>query len=44
MVQRLAAEGSEPAGRMTPDEFKAQFAKDYFEAQKQVQQMNIKLY
>ena len=44
MAQRLAADGSEPGERMTPDEFKAQFAKDYVEAEKQTQQLNIKLY
>ena len=44
MVQKLAAEGSEPAERMTPDELKAQIAKEYVEVEKQVRQMNIKLY
>jgi tripartite-type tricarboxylate transporter receptor subunit TctC len=44
MVQKLAAEGSEPGERMTPDEFKAQFAKDYVEAEKMVRELNLKLY
>jgi tripartite-type tricarboxylate transporter receptor subunit TctC len=44
MVQKLAADGSEPAERMTPDEYKVQFAKDYIEAEKQAQQLKIKLY
>jgi tripartite-type tricarboxylate transporter receptor subunit TctC len=44
MVQKLAAEGSEPAERMTPDEFKVQFAREYVEAEKQAQQVKIKLY
>jgi tripartite-type tricarboxylate transporter receptor subunit TctC len=44
MVQKLAAEGSEPGERMTPDEFKAQFAKEYREAEKQAQQLKVKLY
>jgi hypothetical protein len=43
-VQKLAAEGSEPAGRITPDEFKAQFAREYAEVETQVQQAKIKLY
>ncbi len=37
-------DGSEPGERMTPDEYKAQFAKDYIEAEKQAQQLKIKLY
>lgn len=44
MAQKLAADGSEPGERMTPDEYKAQFAKDYIEAEKQAQQLRIKLY
>ena len=44
MVQKLAAEGSEPGARMTPEEFKAQFARDYVEMEKQVRQSNVKLY
>ena len=44
MVQKLAADGSEPVERMTPDEFKAQFARDYAEAEKQARHANIKFY
>jgi tripartite-type tricarboxylate transporter receptor subunit TctC len=43
MVQKLAAEGSEPGERMTPDEFKAQFAREYAEVEKQVRDSKIKL-
>ncbi|MEO8442424.1 MAG: tripartite tricarboxylate transporter substrate-binding protein, partial [Betaproteobacteria bacterium] len=44
MVQKLAAEGSEPGERMTPDEFKAQFAREYTEVEKQVSQAKVKSY
>jgi tripartite-type tricarboxylate transporter receptor subunit TctC len=44
MVQKLAAEGSEPGTRMAPEEFKAQFAREYVEIEKQVRQTNVKLY
>ena len=44
MVQKLAAEGSEPGERMTPDEFRAQFAREYSEVEKQVRDSKIKLY
>ncbi len=44
MVQKLAADGSEPGERMTSDEFKAQFAKDYVEAEKMVRELSLKLY
>ena len=43
MVQKLFAEGSEPAERMTPDEVRAQVAREYLEVEKQVKQLNIKL-
>jgi tripartite-type tricarboxylate transporter receptor subunit TctC len=43
-AQKLAAEGSEPGERMTPDEFKARFAREYAEVDKQVRQSNVKLY
>jgi tripartite-type tricarboxylate transporter receptor subunit TctC len=43
MVQKLAAEGSEPGERMTSDEFKAQFAREYAEVEKQVRDSKIKL-
>ena len=44
MAQKLAAEGSEPAERMTPDQFKAHFAREYEEVEKQVKQIKVKLY
>src|SRR5262249_28155067 len=43
MVQKLAAEGSEPGERMTPEEFKAQFAREYTEVEKQVRDSKINL-
>jgi tripartite-type tricarboxylate transporter receptor subunit TctC len=42
MVQRLAAEGTEPAERMTPEEFKALIAREYVEVERSVQQLGIK--
>jgi tripartite-type tricarboxylate transporter receptor subunit TctC len=44
MAQKLAAEGSQPGERLTPDQFKAQLAKEYAEVEKQVKQLNIKMY
>lgn len=44
MTQRLLADGSQPGERLTPDEFKAQIAREYVEVEKQVKQLNIKLY
>ena len=44
MVQKLSAEGSVPAERLTPDELKAQIAREYVEVEKQVKQLSIKLY
>ena len=44
MAQRLAADGSQPGSKMTPDELKAQFARDYIEVEKQVTQLNIKMF
>ena len=44
MAQKLAAEGSQPGERMTPDEFKAQIAKEYAEVEKQVKSLKVKLY
>ena len=44
MAQKLAADGSQPGDRLSPDELKAQFAKDYVEVEKQVKQLNIKMY
>jgi tripartite-type tricarboxylate transporter receptor subunit TctC len=42
MVQRLAAEGSEPAGRMTPAELKAALAREYVEVERSVKELNQK--
>ena len=44
VTQKLLNDGAEPAERATPDELKAQFAKDHAELAKQVKQLNIKLY
>ncbi|MGZ8266601.1 MAG: Bug family tripartite tricarboxylate transporter substrate binding protein [Burkholderiales bacterium] len=44
MAQRLAADGSQPGERLTPDELKVQIAKEYVEVEKQVKQLKIKLY
>jgi tripartite-type tricarboxylate transporter receptor subunit TctC len=43
MVQKLAAEGSEPGERMTAKEFKTQFLREYAEVEKQVRDSKIKL-
>jgi hypothetical protein len=44
MAQKLAADGSQPGERLSPDELKAQFAKDYVEVEKQVKQLDIKMF
>lgn len=44
MAQRLAAEGSLPDERMTPEQFKAYLAREYDEVERQVKSLNIKLY
>jgi tripartite-type tricarboxylate transporter receptor subunit TctC len=44
MTQKLTAEGSQPAKRMTPEEFKAAFARDYEEVEKQISQIKVKIY
>jgi tripartite-type tricarboxylate transporter receptor subunit TctC len=44
MAQKLAAEGSEPAERMTPDQFKAYFAREYEEVERQISKIKVKLY
>jgi len=38
---RLSADGSEPADRMTPEEYKAAQAKEYAEIEQQVKQMDL---
>jgi tripartite-type tricarboxylate transporter receptor subunit TctC len=43
MEKRLAADGSEPAERMTPDQLKASMTKEYVEFQRQVKDLDIKL-
>ncbi len=44
MAQKLAAEGSQAAERTTPDEFKASFAREYEEVERQIRQIKVKLY
>jgi tripartite-type tricarboxylate transporter receptor subunit TctC len=44
MAQKLTAEGSQPAERMTPEELKAVFAREYEEVERQVKQLKVKLY
>ena len=43
MTQRLAADGSQPADRMTADELKATIARGYAELEQRVKQLNIKM-
>lgn len=43
MTQRLVADGSQPAERMTPVELKATIAREYAELEQQVKRMNIKI-
>lgn len=43
MAQRLAAEASEPAARMTPAELKATVAREYVEVERAVKELNLKL-
>jgi tripartite-type tricarboxylate transporter receptor subunit TctC len=42
MIQKLAADGSEPAERMTPEQLKAELARLYVELEKQVQELGLK--
>ena len=44
IMQKLAAEGSQPAERMTPEEFKAAFAREYAEVERQIKQIKVKIY
>jgi tripartite-type tricarboxylate transporter receptor subunit TctC len=44
MAQKLAAEGSQPGERMTPEQFKVVFAKEYDEVERQIRQIKVKLY
>ena len=43
MTQRLEADGSYPAERMTPDQFRATIAREYAEIEQQMKQLNIKI-
>jgi len=43
MVQRLQADGSQPAERMTPGQLKAALAREYAEVEEQVKRLNIKI-
>jgi tripartite-type tricarboxylate transporter receptor subunit TctC len=43
VTQRLIADGSQPAERMTPEELRASMTRDYAELAQQVKRMNIKL-
>ena len=42
MVQKLAADGSEPAERMTPEQLKAELARIYVELERQVNELGLK--
>jgi tripartite-type tricarboxylate transporter receptor subunit TctC len=44
MAQKLAAEGSQAAERTTPEEFRAFFAREYDEVERQIRQIKVKLY
>lgn len=44
MIQRLTADGSLPGERMTPDELKKYFAREYDEVTRQVKNLNVKLF
>src|SRR4051812_398992 len=43
MVKRLEADGSQPAERMTPEQFKAALAREYAEVEQQIKRLNIKI-
>jgi tripartite-type tricarboxylate transporter receptor subunit TctC len=42
MVQKLAADGSEPAERLTPEQLKAELAHYYVELERQVKELGLK--
>ncbi len=42
MVQKLAADGSEPAERMTPEQLKAELSRNYVEFERQVKELGLK--
>ena len=43
MAQRLAADGSQPAERMTPEELRSTMAREYAEIEQQIKRLNIKI-
>jgi tripartite-type tricarboxylate transporter receptor subunit TctC len=43
VTQRLIADGSQPAERMTPEELRASMTRDYGEMVQQVKRLNIKI-
>ena len=42
MVQKLAADGSEPAERVTPEQLKVNLAREYVELERQVKELGLK--
>lgn len=44
MIQRLTSDGSQAGERLTPGEFKAFLAREYEEVERQVRNLNVKLY
>ena len=42
MVQRLEADGAQPAERMTPEQFRASMAREYVQIEQQVKRMNLR--
>jgi len=44
MTQKLAAEGSQAGERMTPEEFKTAWLKEYEQVERQVKELKVKLY
>lgn len=43
MSQRLAADGSQPAERMSPEELKATMVREYAEIEQQIKRLNLKI-
>jgi tripartite-type tricarboxylate transporter receptor subunit TctC len=43
MTQRLEADGSQPAERMTPEQLKTTLVREYAELEQQVKQLNLKV-
>jgi len=44
MAGKLSAEGSEAAERITPEQYKANFAREYDELEREIKQLKVKLY